>query len=394
MCFDWGFGPDFQMANKRRHRVRMIATRICMIKVDELARLKWMFVGLAMPGNKILSDEEVTEDGYNRDQGGIIDKKFNALDEGICDVNDASSALDQYGGSKGAKSSMLRFEEGGDVDWPPIFSGCFQIRALPALEKYETLAAVGVASRDGATCHCCCRFHQMAVWKQNKGSHRLVAMPTRKRPTGKLRGTAATNVHSNSAKGTEIVRFLCFNTVAEMKRGFLVSSMFESGYLHQIEIKEHLNADSVIVKDAYGDGRHVSPEYHSDLPSSRYKSYLNLHSDICTKEGILKKGEVLPLLMTSLIRNPIFPSFDLRSTSVDVDILVEVCYRYADTARPKANRIRLRWGIDVISSAFEGQSAVSRQRMVYKAIWEELQSIVHAVDQMTTRTPTEAAAKK
>ncbi|KAF5450566.1 hypothetical protein F2P56_030901 [Juglans regia] len=50
--------------------------------------------------------------------------------------------------------------------------------------------------------------------------------------------------------------------------------------------------------------------------------------------------------------------------------------------------------IDVISSAFEGQSAVNRQRMVYKAIWEELQSTVHAVDQMTTRTPNEAASKK
>ncbi|XP_018842727.1 protein BOLA4, chloroplastic/mitochondrial-like [Juglans regia] len=50
--------------------------------------------------------------------------------------------------------------------------------------------------------------------------------------------------------------------------------------------------------------------------------------------------------------------------------------------------------IDVVSSAFEGQSAVNRQRMVYKAIWEELQSTVHAVDQMTTRTPTEAAAEK
>ncbi|CAI0395233.1 unnamed protein product [Linum tenue] len=47
--------------------------------------------------------------------------------------------------------------------------------------------------------------------------------------------------------------------------------------------------------------------------------------------------------------------------------------------------------IDVISSAFEGQSAVNRQRMVYKAIWEELQSTVHAVDQMTTKTPSEAA---
>ncbi|KAG6655353.1 protein BOLA4, chloroplastic/mitochondrial-like [Carya illinoinensis] len=50
--------------------------------------------------------------------------------------------------------------------------------------------------------------------------------------------------------------------------------------------------------------------------------------------------------------------------------------------------------IDVVSSAFEGQSAVNRQRMVYKAIWEELQSTVHAVDQMTTRTPNEAASKK
>ncbi|OAY44534.1 protein BOLA4, chloroplastic/mitochondrial [Manihot esculenta] len=74
------------------------------------------------------------------------------------------------------------------------------------------------------------------------------------------------------------------------------------------KIKEELNAESVTVKDAYGDGRHVS--------------------------------------------------------------------------------------IDVISSAFEGQSAVNRQRMVYKAIWEELQSTVHAVDQMTTKTPSEAAAQK
>ncbi|XVE81527.1 hypothetical protein DITRI_Ditri15bG0071700 [Diplodiscus trichospermus] len=50
--------------------------------------------------------------------------------------------------------------------------------------------------------------------------------------------------------------------------------------------------------------------------------------------------------------------------------------------------------IDVVSSAFEGQSVVNRQRMVYKAIWEELQNTVHAVDQMTTRTPSEAASQK
>lgn len=33
-----------------------------------------------------------------------------------------------------------------------------------------------------------------------------------------------------------------------------------------------------------------------------------------------------------------------------------------------------------------------RQRMVYKAIWLELQDTVHAVDAMTTKTPAEAAA--
>ncbi|OIV98825.1 hypothetical protein TanjilG_08481 [Lupinus angustifolius] len=75
----------------------------------------------------------------------------------------------------------------------------------------------------------------------------------------------------------------------------------------QNKIKEQLNAESVTVKDAYGDGRHVS--------------------------------------------------------------------------------------IDVVSNAFEGKSAVNRQRMVYKAIWEELQTTVHAVDQMTTSTPAEAALR-
>lgn len=81
--------------------------------------------------------------------------------------------------------------------------------------------------------------------------------------------------------------------------------------------------------------------------------------------------------------------------------------------------------IDVISPAFDGKSAVERQRMVYKAIWAELQAraghshpsrlfcchphttgpagalirrvhphrlqeAVHAVDAMTTKTPAEA----
>lgn len=45
--------------------------------------------------------------------------------------------------------------------------------------------------------------------------------------------------------------------------------------------------------------------------------------------------------------------------------------------------------IDVVSNAFEGKSSVARQRMVYKAIWQELQDVVHAVDAMTCKTPGE-----
>lgn len=46
--------------------------------------------------------------------------------------------------------------------------------------------------------------------------------------------------------------------------------------------------------------------------------------------------------------------------------------------------------IVVVAKEFEGKSAVNRQRMVYKAIWEELQETVHAVDAMVTQTPEEA----
>ena len=47
--------------------------------------------------------------------------------------------------------------------------------------------------------------------------------------------------------------------------------------------------------------------------------------------------------------------------------------------------------INVVSSQFEGKSAVRRQQAVYKAIWMELQETVHAVDSMTTKTPDEVS---
>jgi acid stress-induced BolA-like protein IbaG/YrbA len=46
--------------------------------------------------------------------------------------------------------------------------------------------------------------------------------------------------------------------------------------------------------------------------------------------------------------------------------------------------------VEVVSEKFEGKRAVQRQQLVYKAIWEELQGPVHAVDSMICRTPEEA----
>lgn len=47
--------------------------------------------------------------------------------------------------------------------------------------------------------------------------------------------------------------------------------------------------------------------------------------------------------------------------------------------------------IVVISDKFEGKRAVQRQQMVYKALWEELQGPLHAVDSMVCKTPEEAS---
>ena len=42
-----------------------------------------------------------------------------------------------------------------------------------------------------------------------------------------------------------------------------------------------------------------------------------------------------------------------------------------------------------ISSEFEGKNSVQRQRLVYKAIWDELSGPVHAVDNVIAKTPAE-----
>ena len=45
--------------------------------------------------------------------------------------------------------------------------------------------------------------------------------------------------------------------------------------------------------------------------------------------------------------------------------------------------------IEVKSALFEGKRPVQRQQLVYKALWEELQGPVHAVDSMICKTPDE-----
>ena len=42
-----------------------------------------------------------------------------------------------------------------------------------------------------------------------------------------------------------------------------------------------------------------------------------------------------------------------------------------------------------VSDAFEGKRSLARQQMVFKAIWEEMQGAVHAVDTMTLKAPSE-----
>ncbi len=49
--------------------------------------------------------------------------------------------------------------------------------------------------------------------------------------------------------------------------------------------------------------------------------------------------------------------------------------------------------VEVVSTMFEGKRSVQRQRLVYKAIWDEMKDggAVHAVDQIIAQTPDEAA---
>eukprot|EP01038_Epipyxis_sp_PR26KG_P009626 gene9626-12962_t len=42
-----------------------------------------------------------------------------------------------------------------------------------------------------------------------------------------------------------------------------------------------------------------------------------------------------------------------------------------------------------VSDAFIGKNTLARQRLVFKAIWDELEGPVHAVDSIVAKTPSE-----
>jgi stress-induced morphogen len=66
----------------------------------------------------------------------------------------------------------------------------------------------------------------------------------------------------------------------------------------------------------------------------------------------------------------------------------KISYRYVPGAYDDPNGSHI--SVVVVSDKFAGKRAVQRQQMVYKALWEELQGAVHAVDSMVCKTPDEA----
>lgn len=101
------------------------------------------------------------------------------------------------------------------------------------------------------------------------------------------------------------------------------------------------------------------------------------------------------------VRPPVFSSRGLCAAAADGPdtSVVDVCQQKIQDALEADNVVVTgayddpngsHVSIEVVSSLFEGKRPVQRQQLVYKAIWEELQGPVHAVDSMVCKTPDEA----
>ncbi|MED6170424.1 hypothetical protein PIB30_030730 [Stylosanthes scabra] len=172
----------------------------------------------------------------------------------------------------------------------------------------------------------------------------------------------------------------------------------------QIMLSLSSNTTTILLRQALPFLLQLHPSPLTTLPSSSSSSNPNF---------IISSRSLSPLPLTLSHSHPppassLFSStrrFTTRAThvndpgSIDSPLMQSMEKKIKDQLNAESVTVKDAYGdgrhvsIDVVSTAFEGQSAVNRQRMVYKAIWEELQSTVHAVDQMTTRTPAEAATK-
>mmetsp|Transcript_2102 Transcript_2102/g.3813 ORF Transcript_2102/g.3813 Transcript_2102/m.3813 type:complete len:128 (+) Transcript_2102:26-409(+) len=92
---------------------------------------------------------------------------------------------------------------------------------------------------------------------------------------------------------------------------------------------------------------------------------------ISCREGVIRCSQETPI---DSARNKIQNALNAQDLSVTAT--------YDD---PNGSHITIR----VVSDLFEGVSRVKRQQMVYKAIWDEMQGPVHAVDEMVCKAPSE-----
>lgn len=124
-----------------------------------------------------------------------------------------------------------------------------------------------------------------------------------------------------------------------------------------------------------------------------------LRASLCAGESV-----GLPLRGTGLWRHPgrrrdggaVLNAFEVSGPgSIDTPLMNSMRAKIQEQLEAEKVEVKDAYGdgqhvsIAVVSSLFEGKRSVERQRMVYKAIWEELQTVVHAVDSLTTKTPSE-----
>lgn len=100
----------------------------------------------------------------------------------------------------------------------------------------------------------------------------------------------------------------------------------------------------------------------------------------------------------NLVKPPVFVRLMSITSNEDETTIVDICkskiMKALETDNvtvtgayddPNGSHI----SVTVISDKFQGKRVVQRQQMVYKALWDELQGPVHAVDAMICKTPDE-----